>query len=442
MAYRQNYPQIPLEWNRHSRELQALSRKSLPYLLREISKHPDMSEEQFIILYKDTVDRFGAQAANSAMRALELSRISAGAMGTLPRPESAWEEIPRDQIERTVTWGLRKLDTWDALALAQFLGKSGSFERNILRQARKTVFYNTQRAGTRYARIPGPFACPFCLMLASRGAAYLTAESATSKANGERFHDGCHCIAIECLTQDDVPSFIHELEQEWNNTAGQVTTGSADQQRAWTQYLHSSRPYQVRAGHTMKNVMTVRPTPSVLQAPGQIHLYKRGKSARSEVNHRNYSAEQLRQGGLVGRRERWSPNERDIAVLIEKRSGVRSEYCAALGQLPSEQQDAFRRSLGLGKEFSKNTPDILCGDITIEAKQISGTSKNPCGGVIANIRKAQHQSDHVVVDSRNFSIPREELIETIESDINTDHYPKEFLVLGTDDEGDYELIWP
>ena len=252
MAYRQNYPQIPLEWNRHSRELQALSRKSLPYLLREISKHPDMSEEQFIILYKDTVDRFGAQAANSAMRALELSRISAGAMGTLPRPESAWEEIPRDQIERTVTWGLRKLDTWDALALAQFLGKSGSFERNILRQARKTVFYNTQRSGTRYARIPGPYACPFCLMLASRGAAYLTAESATSKANGERFHDGCHCIAIECLTQDDVPSFIHELEQEWNNTAGQVTTGSADQQRAWTQYLHSSRPYQVRAGHTMK----------------------------------------------------------------------------------------------------------------------------------------------------------------------------------------------
>ena len=79
------------------------------------------------------MDCFGAHAANSAVRALELSRISSGAMGTLPHAESAWEEIPQEQIERTVTWGLRKIDTWDALALAQFLGDSGSFERNILR---------------------------------------------------------------------------------------------------------------------------------------------------------------------------------------------------------------------------------------------------------------------------------------------------------------------
>ena len=211
-----------------------------------------------------------------AVRAFELSRISAGVMETLPRPESAWQETPLEQLERTVTWGVRKINGWDALVLAQFLGASGSFERNILQQARKTVFHNTQRSGTRYARIPGPYACPFCLMLASRGAVYLTEKSATSKTNGGRFHDGCHCVAIECLTQSDVPSFIHELEHEWRNTAGQVTTGEKDQQRAWTHYLHSSRPYQVRAGHTMKNVMTVRPAPSVLQAPGQTHLYKKG----------------------------------------------------------------------------------------------------------------------------------------------------------------------
>ena len=442
MAYRSNYPTIPPEWNRHSRELQALSRRSLPYLLREISKHPDMTEDQFLILYKDTIDRFGAQAANSALRALELSRISAGVMGTLPRPESAWQETPLAQLERTVTWGVRKINGWDALALAQFLGASGSFERNILQQARKTVFHNTQRSGTRYARIPGPYACPFCLMLASRGAVYLTEKSATSTTNGGRFHDGCHCVAIECLTQDDVPSFIHELKQEWNNTAGHVTTGEKDQQRAWTHYLHSSRPYQVRAGHTTKNVMTVRPTPSVLQAPGQTHLYKRGKSARKGVNPRSYSAEQLRQGGIVGGEAQWSPYEKEVAVLVEKRSGVRSEYCAALGQLPSDAQDGFRGSLGLGENFSKNTPDIVCGDITVEAKQVSKKTKDPAKRTCQQIRKAQHQSDHVVVDSRNFSIPKEELIETIESDIDPDHYPKEFLVLGADDKGDYELIWP
>lgn len=218
--------------------------------------------------------------------------------------------------------------------------------------------------------------------------------------------------------------------------------GLASLEQARTTLIGAHRPYQVRAGHTMKNVMTVRPTPSVLQAPGQTHLYKRGKSARKGVNPRSYSAEQLRQGGIVGGEDQWSPYEKEVAVLVEKRSGVRLEYCAALGQLPSDKQDDFRSSLGLGENFSKNTPDIVCGDITVEVKQVSKTSENPRNGVTANIRKAQHQSDHVVIDSRNFSIPREELIETIESDIDPDHYPKELLVLGTDDKGDYELIRP
>ncbi|VHO01684.1 hypothetical protein LC603019_01611 [Lawsonella clevelandensis] len=391
-----------------------------------------------------------------AVRAVELSRISAGVMETLPRPESAWQETPLEQLERTVTWGVRKINGWDALALAQFLGASGSFERNILQQARKTVFHNTQRSGTRYARIPGPYACPFCLMLASRGAAYLTAESATSKANGERFHDGCHCIAIECLTQDDVPSFIHELEQEWNNTAGQVTTGSADQQRAWTQYLHSSRPYQVRAGHTMKNVMTVRPTPSILQAPGQTHLYKEGKKANYD-GQKSLSASFLRDHGMQvdGRsiatkgnrrgKQNWDDNELENARLLESRNIAPVWGCRTISDLdPLQQKTVQAESRKITGKKGVKTPDYIVGDATAELKTLEGLSreKKVDEAILNDLDDGRKQATAVVIDARNYPTPREELAVELENRMQTDKLPAEFLVRGRDGLGDYEIRWP
>ena len=386
------------------------------------------------------MDCFGAQAANSAVRALELSRISSGAMGTLPHAESAWEEIPQEQIERTVTWGLRKIDTWDALALAQFLGDSGSFERNILRQARKTVFYNTQRAGTRYSRIPGPYACPFCLMLASRGAAYLTEKSATSKANGERFHDGCHCIAIECLTQDDVPSFIHELEQEWNNTAGHITTGSADQQRAWTQYLHSSRPYQVRAGHTMKNVMTVRPTPSVLQAPGRMHLYKRGKKSTTVLHQKAISAETLRKAGVVNDGGSWLKEERALVGRLQTRNTAKVQAVEIIGQMRDDDRKKHVLEITGGKQ---RTPDYIIGDVTADLKTLKRLrGKTIDEKILKDLEQSRYQASVAIIDAREYPVEKEELARLLEDRMQEDKVPSEFVILGQYDDREYELVWP
>ncbi|MEQ3835621.1 hypothetical protein [Lawsonella clevelandensis] len=374
------------------------------------------------------------------MRAVELSRISAGVMETLPRPESAWQETPLEQLERTVTWGVRKINGWDALALAQFLGASGSFERNILQQARKTVFHNTQRSGTRYARIPGPYACPFCLMLASRGAAYLTAESATSKANGERFHDGCHCIAIECLTQDDVPSFIHELEQEWRNTAGQVTTGEKGQQRAWAQYLHSSRPYEVRAGHTMKNVMTVRPTPSVLQAPGQTHLYKKGAKATTTLHRKAISAGTLRRAGVVNDGASWRPEEHALVGRLQARNTAKAQAVEIIGQM--KDSDRKKRILEItGGKLS--TPDYIIGDVTVDLKTLTGGNKKSADDVILDdLKEARRQAGVAIIDARKYPVEQEELAQLLEDRIQEDKVPSEFVIIGQYNDKEYELVWP
>ncbi|WP_148565070.1 hypothetical protein [Lawsonella clevelandensis] len=374
------------------------------------------------------------------MRAFELSRISAGVMETLPRPESAWQETPLEQLERTVTWGVRKINGWDALALAQFLGASGSFERNILQQARKTVFHNTQRSGTRYARIPGPYACPFCLMLASRGAVYLTEKSATSKTNGGRFHDSCHCVAIECLTQDDVPSSIHELEQEWNNTAGHVTTGEKDQQRAWTHYLHSSRPYQVRAGHTMKNVMTVRPTPSVLQAPGQMHLYKRGKKSTTVLHRKAISAETLRKAGVVNDGGSWLKEERALVGRLQTRNTAKVQAVEIIGQMRDDDRKKHVLEITGGKQ---RTPDYIIGDATADLKTLKRLrGKTIDEKILKDLEQSRYQASVAIIDAREYPVEKEELARLLEDRMQEDKVPSEFVILGQYDGREYELVWP
>jgi hypothetical protein len=46
-----------------------------------------------------------------------------------------------------------------------------------------------------WRRVPRPGACDFCLMLATRGAAYRTRESALFTEDGRRYHDFCRCTA-------------------------------------------------------------------------------------------------------------------------------------------------------------------------------------------------------------------------------------------------------
>jgi hypothetical protein len=57
---------------------------------------------------------------------------------------------------------------------------------------------------TRYRRVPEARACSFCLMLASRGAVYLTEATAGA---GRKFHSHCRCrIAAEAVTPETGPS--------------------------------------------------------------------------------------------------------------------------------------------------------------------------------------------------------------------------------------------
>jgi hypothetical protein len=110
-----------------------------------------------------------------------------------------------EQAVSTARWALGPLfqSTPDPQsALAALLG---STQRLVLQPGRDTVWASARRdpVRTSFARMPsGPTTCRWCVMLASRGFDYDTAESA---GEGRQFHDRCDCVIVPGRTRDDLP---------------------------------------------------------------------------------------------------------------------------------------------------------------------------------------------------------------------------------------------
>lgn len=81
----------------------------------------------------------------------------------------------------------------------------GATQRLVAQRGRDTIFDNAGRdpVRTAVARIPsGTDTCTFCIMLASRGAAYTDLVSAGEMND---FHDNCDCVPTVIRSQRDYP---------------------------------------------------------------------------------------------------------------------------------------------------------------------------------------------------------------------------------------------
>ncbi|WP_288750601.1 EndoU domain-containing protein [uncultured Corynebacterium sp.] len=110
---------------------------------------------------------------------------------------------------------------------------SGALNRVVLRPARQTIASNIAD-GMKFARVPNPGACNWCLMLASRGAVY--SKDSVGMTRATRFHDHCRCIGMEVSDSAPLPSVNRELEAAWQ----EATTNSVDQaemHRDWKNHL-------------------------------------------------------------------------------------------------------------------------------------------------------------------------------------------------------------
>ena len=132
-----------------------------------------------------------------------------------------------DSIDRAARYQAGKLIGGDD---AGFADACGEFARNdAMRGLNETVVSNAERdkgRGVRFARIPtGYETCTFCIMLASRGAAYTSREAA---GEFKHYHRRCDCKVVPGHSDDPFaelvegvrPNELHSLWKEMESIDG------------------------------------------------------------------------------------------------------------------------------------------------------------------------------------------------------------------------------
>lgn len=135
---------------------------------------------------------YGEVSATAAADFYDASRDDSRARGrftaALPRI------VARTPVSRNTGWATAPLFNSDPEgALGRMLLIT---DEAALQEGRNTIMYNAQRdpARPRFARIPVGKTCAWCLMLASRGAVYRSAESAGAAG---QYHGGaCDCQPV------------------------------------------------------------------------------------------------------------------------------------------------------------------------------------------------------------------------------------------------------
>ncbi|MFC4124929.1 VG15 protein [Nocardia rhizosphaerae] len=104
---------------------------------------------------------------------------------------------------------------------------AGTTQRYVTSAARNTITHNATVEGTRWLRHAQADACAFCRMLATRGPAYRTRETASevgasgrirgSRAAGESYHDDCSCVPVPVRAGDtyEQPDYVAEWTDQY-----------------------------------------------------------------------------------------------------------------------------------------------------------------------------------------------------------------------------------
>lgn len=182
------------------------------------------------------VQTYGEQAAYAAADYLFLERSLDDTLRQLEYPEVA-DPVGFDQARasfRSAMW------VEDVGSLSQRERAKVQLQaitnRLVAAPGRRTVELATAKAGTRYARVPEPGACAFCLMLGSRGAVY-SKESVFGELR--RYHDNCRCLGIEVKTDADLPRINRDL-MGLVDTLNREFDGSVAVNE-WRQYITARR---------------------------------------------------------------------------------------------------------------------------------------------------------------------------------------------------------
>lgn len=151
-----------------------------------------------------------------------------------------------EQVASSTAFLTRQAANGTMMAQSSFMQYNGGWHYSNA-QHRAIWSYSSNGAGgeyqIRYARVPqGLETCDFCLMLASRGFVYLTAESAEG---WNHTHRGCDCIVVAGVVRKESGKWVqqtqlegydlsdlNELHNQWGDRARDDEEGRRDDMEA------------------------------------------------------------------------------------------------------------------------------------------------------------------------------------------------------------------
>ncbi|TXS79390.1 hypothetical protein CHU72_08470 [Corynebacterium sp. LK12] len=326
---------------------------------------------------------YGEQAAYLAADYLFLQRSLDDTLSELEFPEVS-NPAGYEQARAGFNWATAKYREEFAPELVPMAREklAGVLNRLVSQPAHDTVAKAVETAGTGYARVPEPGACSFCLMLASRGAAY--SKASVQSANG--YHDNCRCVGVEVKSDADLPRINRELHELWQATGKKLGETPTDRQfqEALLRYRNRTpdwvpfeairikeKPQHQRGMHpgvkTIPDLEKHALVESVSTLPG---------TKRSKREQQVYENEQSVIEWLAG----------NGAVKIQ-RVGIAND---AIPSLP---------------EGQKKTPDLIVDGMTADVKTI--TSKR---GIHKNAKRGSQQSTLLIYDARKSGIDEKDLV--------------------------------
>lgn len=152
-------------------------------VLWETAKDNDDFAATILEAYPAVVDPYHQLAGQLAAGWFEDAEPNSNYIATVVAP------LAVDKLVGSAEWALRG-DGDDGLARL-----SGSLQRSVFDGARDTTIINARDTRTRWAVVAVDQCCDFCQMLASRGAVYVSQDTAEAAIQG--FHDNCKCVAVE-----------------------------------------------------------------------------------------------------------------------------------------------------------------------------------------------------------------------------------------------------
>lgn len=203
--------QMPLD-----RQLDALTEAAQRELRQHWDLYQDLDGPQRVAAMREAFisiqATYGEQAAVAAADDLYLSRQGKPALADLPPP------VPHQPASRGQAYHAYQA-VMQSYITGGYVGPIpekllGAAQRLVCQPARETQAAAIAGDGTRYARVPEPGACPFCLMLASRGAVY----GREAIEESDRWHDNCRCSVVEVGPGEDAPQICQDLAEVWERT--------------------------------------------------------------------------------------------------------------------------------------------------------------------------------------------------------------------------------